>query len=223
MPPDRSTSTNRRQRRPCHRQGRTCSAGRRRRDTCAASGAPQMRHRGNRPTALSFLEWGLRARRWCGHFRPKLPSVRRNGRYAPRRIVGQGASGRTCSPLVRLAGLSPKLRFLGGNVAIMFLRSAMSLTPRPSPKVPSSKPDEVSALPPTLRARMMRAGVVPHQSGVRLGGRVRARVEQHRAPLPGPAHRVPLLVVDVDGRPACGGTPPFVSFPVREGPRKSPL
>src|SRR4051812_26948922 len=45
---------------------------------------------------------------------------------------------------------------------------------------------------------MMRTGFVAHEAGVRLGRRAGARVEEHLAPLPGPAQRLPLAFVKVD-------------------------
>src|SRR5438067_146160 len=50
-----------------------------------------------------------------------------------------------------------------------------------------------------LVERMMRAGVVADQAGVGLGRRLRTRVEEHLAPLAGPAQCLPFALIDVDG------------------------
>src|SRR5262245_22275236 len=46
---------------------------------------------------------------------------------------------------------------------------------------------------------MVRAGLIAHQAGIGLGRTLGPWMEEHLAPLPGPAQRLPRLVVDVDG------------------------
>src|SRR4029450_9601375 len=50
-----------------------------------------------------------------------------------------------------------------------------------------------------LVQRMVRAGLIAHEAGIGLGRALGTGMEEHLAPLPWPAQRLPRPVVDVDG------------------------
>src|SRR5262249_51830716 len=50
-----------------------------------------------------------------------------------------------------------------------------------------------------LVQRMVRAGLVAHEAGIGLGRTLGPWMEEHLAPLAGPAQRLPRPVVDVNG------------------------